>query len=105
MECNEDPSEVNALIDDDEQDDEDDSFDEDRSDYSSKGLGQTFEAKKKKIKCKKQVANELKFSEVSKDIEKRIALEAIDFDWIFEGDNAKTLILLLANHARPKLMI
>jgi hypothetical protein len=28
---------------------------------------------------------------------KRVKVEAIDFDWVFEGNNCKTLIKLLAN--------
>lgn len=30
---------------------------------------------------------------------KRVSIEALDFDWLFENDNAKTLLDLLANDA------
>ena len=36
---------------------------------------------------------------------KRVSIEAVDFDWIFEGDNAKQFIMLLANNARSKIYI
>jgi hypothetical protein len=36
---------------------------------------------------------------------KRVSIEAIDFDWIFEGDNAKQFIMLLAYKARSKIYI
>jgi hypothetical protein len=36
---------------------------------------------------------------------KRVSVEAIDFDWIFEGDNAKEFIMLLAYEARSKIYI
>lgn len=36
---------------------------------------------------------------------KRIRIEAIDFDWIFIGDNTANMINLLANHADTKLLV
>ena len=33
---------------------------------------------------------------------KKISLEALDFDWIFDGENAKNLIGLLSNYASSK---
>lgn len=36
---------------------------------------------------------------------KRVSIEAIDFDWIFEGDNAREFILLLTYKARSKIYI
>ena len=30
---------------------------------------------------------------------KRVKVEALDFDWLFDGDNAKTLLRVLANDA------
>ena len=30
---------------------------------------------------------------------RRVTVEALDFDWVFENDNAKTLLSVLANDA------
>jgi len=30
---------------------------------------------------------------------RRVTVEALDFDWVFENDNAKTLLAVLANDA------
>ena len=35
---------------------------------------------------------------------KRVKVEAIDFDWVFEGNNCKTLIKLLAMKSESKLL-
>ena len=35
---------------------------------------------------------------------KRVKVEAIDFDWVFEGNNCKTLIKLLANKSDSKML-
>lgn len=36
---------------------------------------------------------------------RRICIECIDFDWIFQGDNAQNFIVLLSNEARSKLFL
>ena len=40
-----------------------------------------------------------------KSIVKRIKIEAIDFDWIFTGDNAKNMVNILADNASTKLLV
>jgi len=45
----------------------------------------------------------LEFDQESKIGYQRVAIEAVDFDWIFRDDNAKTLILLLTQFGRKKL--
>lgn len=36
---------------------------------------------------------------------KRVNIEAVDFDWIFKGDNARSFIFLLSEQSRSKLFI
>lgn len=35
---------------------------------------------------------------------KRVQIEALDFDWIFHGDNAKVLLSLLSSSANTKVL-
>lgn len=42
-------------------------------------------------------SKELKYDIQNNSSMKRVKVEAIDFDWVFEGNNCKTLIKLLAN--------
>ena len=55
----------------------------------------------KKKQLKKYVIEEVFDTGLAEGEEplKRVKVEALDFDWLFEGDNAKTLLRVLANDA------
>ena len=47
----------------------------------------------------------LKFDDKEESHNRRVSIQAIDFDWIFTDNNAENFILLLAKHAESKLLI
>lgn len=48
-------------------------------------------------KAYNQDSYSLRFDENQNDNHRRITVQALDFDWIFEGDNTKNFINLLWN--------
>ena len=58
-----------------------------------------------KSKTQGTLNTKLEYDQEIKGTEKRLEIEVIDFDWVFEGDNAKNLIHLLGENAKSKLLI